>query len=43
MIKNKVEETTGRSLIDLSSFTKIIDEESITEMIEENPEVMNLI
>ena len=32
-----------RWLIDISSITKIIDEEIITEMMEENPEVMNLI
>ena len=35
MIENKVPEMTGRSLINLSSITDIIDEETITLMIEE--------
>ena len=35
MIDYKVAEMTGRSLIDLSSITEIIDEETIAELIEE--------
>ena len=43
VIEDKVAETTGRSLINVSSITEIINEESITELIEENPGIMNLI
>ena len=42
MIEDKVTETTARSLIKVSSITEIIDEKTTTEMIEENPELMNL-
>ena len=35
LIEDKVAEMMGRSLTNLSSFTEIIDEEWITEMIEE--------
>ena len=37
LIEDKVAEITCRNLINLSSITEITDEESITEMIEENP------
>ena len=35
MIEDKVTETTGRSLIDVSSITDIINEGTITELFEE--------
>ena len=39
----KVPEKVCKSLINLSYITEIVDEKSITEMIEENPDVVKLI
>ena len=43
MMEDKVAETTGKRLINLLSITEIINEESITEVSEENSKAMNLI
>ena len=43
MIENKVAESTGRSFNNLSTIAEIIDRKSIIKMVEENPEVVNLI